>query len=163
MCVDEEVVLLEEQLASAHADIEQLQTLLAEAEANRSQGEAQRDDLTHQLEAAREQLASRDGEVESLQTVLDQAREQSRLDAASYREVILTREPDLPAELVAGDSIDEIEASLTRARQTVAQVRQHLESPAQALRVPAGSPARGAPDLSSLSATEKIRLGLQQS
>jgi hypothetical protein len=44
----------------------------------------------------------------------------------------------------------------------VAQVRQHLEQQAQAARVPAGAPARGSPDTSELSASEKIRLGLQK-
>ena len=48
------------------------------------------------------------------------------------------------------------------ATQTVAQVRQHLEQQAQSLRVPAGAPVRGAPDVSSLTASEKIRAGLKQ-
>ena len=65
------------------------------------------------------------------------------------RQSILEREPDLPQELVTGDTVAELDAAVAQARQTVAQVRQHLEQQAQALRVPAGAPVRGGPDVSS--------------
>jgi hypothetical protein len=80
-----------------------------------------------------------------------------------YREVVLEREPQLPADLVTGDSVGEVDAAVERARQTVARVRQHLDQQAQALRIPAGAPARGSPDVSELSSAEKIRLGLSKS
>ena len=44
-----------------------------------------------------------------------------------------------------GETVAELDAAVARARQTVAQVRQHLEQQAQALRVPAGAPVRGGP------------------
>jgi hypothetical protein len=91
------------------------------------------------------------------------AEAQGREAAIRYREVALAREPDLPADLVSGESVPEVEASLERARQTVAQVRQHLDQQAQTLRVPTGAPARSEPDFSELSAAEKIRLGLRRS
>ena len=77
--------------------------------------------------------------------------------------MLLAAAPELPEELVAGDSIEELDASAERARQTVRQVRERLESQAQAGRVPAGSPPRGSPDFSALSSIEKIRLGLNRS
>jgi hypothetical protein len=42
----------------------------------------------------------------------------------------------------------------------VAKVRGHIESQAQAGRVPVGAPARSGPDLSGLSAEQKIQHGL---
>jgi hypothetical protein len=69
----------------------------------------------------------------------------------------------LPQELVGGESVAELDEAVSRARQTVAQVRQHLEQQAQSLRVPAGAPVRGGPDVSGLTAGEKIRAGLKQS
>lgn len=167
--MDEEVVLLEEQLASAHADIERLQTRLAEVEATASSREAEAVDLRRQLDAAKEELADRDAALstqaadnEALASAGAAAAERAKTAAQRYREAVLTREPELPADLVVGETVEEIDESLDRARQTVAQVRQHLEQQAQALRVPAGAPARSAPDLSALSPTEKIRLGLSQ-
>src|SRR3972149_1694543 len=58
------------------------------------------------------------------------AEERARTAAQRYREAVLAREPDLPAELVSGASVEEIDESVTRARQTVAQVRQRLEQQA---------------------------------
>ncbi len=44
----------------------------------------------------------------------------------------------------------------------VGRVRSHIESQAQAVRVPAGAPPRSAPDLGALSPEQKIRYGLAQ-
>jgi hypothetical protein len=167
--MDEEVVMLEEQLAAAHADIEQLQTRLADAEARAGTREAELASLRGALETAQEtiaerdaSLAARDQELESTRSYLALVEGRSREATARYRDSSLAREPHLPADLVTGETVQEIDEALERARQTVAQVRQHLEQQAQAVRVPAGAPARGSPDLSSLSAAEKIRLGVQQ-
>ena len=168
--VDEEVVLLEDQLAAAHADIERLQARLSEAEAESSARQKDATDLRKQLEVSKQALATSDARVESqsaesetLRGLLEGTAGQVREAVGRYREAILAQEPELPADLIAGDTLEAIDASVAQARQTVAQVRQHLEHQAQALRVPPGAPARAGPDLSSLSPADKIRLGLQQS
>jgi len=167
--MDEELVLLEEQLATAHADIERLQAQLAEARAKQAEHESRLKETLRQLEAARGDLtaaaaanAAREEEVSRLQAQLAAVQDERREAVSRYREAALAREPDVPADLVAGETVAELEASLAQARQTVAQVRQHLEQQAQALRVPAGAPAREGPDVSDLSPAEKIRLGLRQ-
>jgi hypothetical protein len=81
---------------------------------------------------------------------------------ARLREAMLEREPDLPGDIVTGETVNDLDAAIQRARETVAQVRQHLEHQAQTQRIPAGAPIRGAPDTSALSPGEKIRLGLRQ-
>jgi DNA repair exonuclease SbcCD ATPase subunit len=167
--MDEEVVVLEEQLAAANADIERMQSRLADLEARASTRETELTDLRRKLEATRGEVGAREAslsaqasQLDELRSSLAEARAQSQEAAVRYREAVLAHESDLPAELVGGDTVSEIEASLERARRTVSQVRQHLEDRAQELRVPAGAPARGSPDVSALSAAEKIRLGLQQ-
>ena len=160
--MDEEVVLLEEQLAAAHADIERLQARLGELDTQATGRETELVEQRRRVEAADAQLAQRNEEIEVLHAALEAADAGGRADAARYREAVLAREPDLPAELVGGDSVTEIDDAIARVRQMVAQVRQHLEQQAQASRIPTGAPVRSAPDLSALSATEKIRLGLQQ-
>lgn len=169
MCVDEEVVLLEEQLAVAHADVERLQSQLADLTARQSQHDAELQEVRGQLEtsradaeAAQSQLAAQVEELEGLRDSAATAEAQGREAVQRYRDVVLEREPHLPADLVAGDSVGELDAAIDRARQTVAQVRQHLDQQAQALRIPAGAPARGSPDVSDLSSAEKIRLGLSK-
>lgn len=167
--MDEEVVLLEEQLAGAHADIERLQELVAAAEARALSSEERGQRLERELEQARLALNEHEQELAlraetdlqmtaRLQTLQDQAQR----GVECYREAILAREPDLPADLLSGDTIEAVEASLAQARQTVARVRQHLEQQAQTLKVPNGAPARSSPQAGDLSAAEKIRFGMQQ-
>lgn len=165
--VDEEVVLLEEQLRAAQADIDRLQGRLAEAEARASARDAEVIEMKRQLTAANGALADKESAAETyaaeaaaMRSRLEEAAARSRSDAQRYRDLVLAHEPDLPADLVSGDSIDALEQSLQQARQTVAQVRQHLEQQAQSLRVPSGAPVRSAPDTSDLSPAEKIRSGL---
>jgi chromosome segregation ATPase len=169
MSVDEEVVLLEEQLATAHADVERLQTQLADLTARQSQHDAELQALRDQLEArrgeaetARAEASAHTEEAERLREAIAAAESHGREAVQRYRDAVLEREPQLPADLVTGDSITELDAAIERARQTVAQVRQHLDQQAQALRIPAGAPARGSPDISELSSAEKIRFGLSK-
>ena len=160
--MDEEVVLLEEQLRAAQADIEQLQSRLAEAEAQSSRHGEEVAELRRRLGRREAEVSQRGEELERLQSALEEARSQRVEAVQRYRDAALAREPELPADLVAGESIGEVEAALSRARETVAQVRQRIEEQAQSLRVPSGAPARVEPDVSDLSASEKIRLGLSK-
>ena len=124
------------------------------------------EDRLAQAEARSEALAA---ELEAERTILRQAqderdalREQVSRAAAKYREVLLAALPEVPLELVAGQSVEEIDRSLVSARATVDVVRRQLAGRAAAERVPAGAPARGAPDLSALSPREKIALALSR-
>jgi len=171
---DDEVALLEEQLGEARAEVERLQVAAADSEARALQLEEVNGEMRGRLETVEGELASErqridelDGQLAGGQTELAAAQQETqelhaRLQAAAgkYREVLLAAAPDLPEEMVAGESVEELEAAAERARQTVRQVRDRMESQAQVGRVPAGSPPRGAPDFSALSPIEKIRLGL---
>jgi cell division septum initiation protein DivIVA len=166
--MDEEVVLLEEQLAAANADVERLQGRLGELESALAGWDAEAATLRTQLASAQDEasqahavLTQRDADLETLRQALDATAAEGRNAASRYRELLMASEPSLPADLVFGDSVSEIDDAAARARQTVAQVRQHLETRAQALRVPAGAPARGVPDTSAMTPAEKIRSGLR--
>ncbi len=102
--MDEEVVVLEEQLAAAHADVERLEALLADAEAKLAGRDGEVGELRHQIEGALAERQERESESESLQAALDEARTASRAAAARYRDVVLAHEPELPAELVGGST-----------------------------------------------------------
>lgn len=167
--VEEEIALLEEQLAAAHADIERLQEEVANASAKARTAEADGAGIRRQLEAARLELAQhedaaaeREREIAALREGVVAADERASGAAARYRELMLAAEPALPAELVNGDSVEALDASAALARQTVAQVRQHIEQQAQAIRVPAGPAFRGPPDAPDLTPAEKIRRGLAE-
>jgi hypothetical protein len=77
-----------------------------------------------------------------------------------YRSAVLNAAPGVPADLINGDTVEEIDASLDRAREMVNRVRQELDAEAAAGSVPTGSPPRQALDLSGLSPAAKIQHAL---
>lgn len=141
---EQDVAALQEQLAEARARAERLERQAAEAAALRAE-----------VKSARDEATTLRGQVEA-----SQARE--RADAARYRELVMRADPSLPEELIAGENVEAVEASVLAAREVVGRVRSHIEAQAQSSRVPAGAPARGAPDVSSLTPEQKIRFGLER-
>jgi len=79
---------------------------------------------------------------------------------SAYLSLVIEANPEVPPELITGDSIEAINDSLATAKNLVAKVRQGLETEATRLRVPAGAPARTLPDFSALSAREKIQYAI---
>jgi hypothetical protein len=118
--------------------------------------------LVHDLESARERIVALDGEAAALRQQLDDAASREQQAAARYRELMLRAEPSLPAEMIAGDSLDAIDASVVAARDVVGRVRSHIEAQSASAQVPAGAPQRSVPDTSTLSPQQKIRYGLEQ-
>lgn len=153
---------LQEELAEARAELERLQVSAADGEARAAHLESQQGRLQEELAQARSEAEARDQELTGLREQAEALQERVRSSAQRYRELALEHSPELPQELVAGDTVEDVDQALQRARETVSKVRGHLESQAQAGRVPVGAPPRSAPDLSALSAEEKIRFGLQR-
>jgi multidrug resistance efflux pump len=118
-----------------------------------------------ELVALHHQLADARAEVERLQraaanAVAEAAAQRAQTAAERYRDLVVRTEPSLPADLIAGSDVDAIDGSVTAAREIVGGVRSHIETQAQAGRVPAGAPPRSAPDLSALTPEQKIKHGL---
>ena len=107
--IDEELALVQEELAEARAELERLQVTAADREAQAAH-------LESELAQARSQAEARDGELASAREQAQALDEQVRASAVRYRELALQQSPELPAELVAGDTVDEVEQSLQRAR-----------------------------------------------
>jgi chromosome segregation ATPase len=156
---EEELQELQEELAAARSELERLQVTAADREARAVHLESELSALRQELAGAREEAQSRDEELCAQNDALST---QAQGAAQRYRELILLQSPELPEELVTGESVAEIDAALERARETVLKVRGHLESQAQATRVPVGAPVRSGPDISGMNAEEKIREGLRQ-
>ena len=115
-----------------------------------------KDDLQARIAQLEQGVSSRDSEMAVLKGSLSGA-------VAKYRAALLATAPEVPAELVKGESIDEIDASLEQARGIVSKVRQQLEADAEANKVPTGAPERTPQDLSALSPAEKIAYALRKS
>ena len=147
--VDPETSGLKEQLNDARAEIDSLQAAVADAEA-RAATEADR-------------VASVQSEQEAAQAESERLSARLRETALKYREARLTAAPHIPADLVTGEEVEEIDEQLTAAERVVSEMQERMEKERrqESPPIPAGSPVRRAPDYSGLPATEKIKLGLQ--
>ena len=101
----------------------------------------------------------------AVQAELDAQRAATRSAMARYREALLAAEPDLPPDLVGGETLEVLDASVTVARETVARIRARLVasapppgSPPRGF--PVGAPARGTFSRGGLTSAEKIAVGL---
>ncbi len=109
-------------------------------------------------------LAGRDSELTSLKQALDESdRRRAELNDAltvavsSYKERVIEQNPAMLAEMVTGNTIEEVNESVEHARSLMARVRQEMEAEVSRTRVPTGAPQRAPADLSSLSPREKIQ------
>lgn len=149
--------------AVADADGEPLPDEVAAELAATEQAERElRDDRAVRLEEA---LTASTRELEA-------QRRLTRSAVDRYRDAALAAEPELPPELVRGETLEEIEGSLTEARSAVAQIRERLgatpASPSSGGSAgagrgfPVGAPARGGVATGAMSTAEKIAFGLEQ-
>lgn len=147
---DPEVAALKEQLADALAQIDSLQPAAADAEARAA---------THA-----DRAASLQGELQAARSEGERLSVRLRESAIKYREARLAASPEIPAELVPGEEISEIDGQIEAAARVVSEMRERMEKerPREAPPLPAGSPVRRAPDFSGLPPGEKIKVGLRR-
>lgn len=118
--------------------------------------------LQQALQEAQAQNAVLEGEVARLRQETEALRAQARLALARYRSLLMAQAPEVPEDLVQGETVDAVEESFTRARALVERVRRQVEAALQRERVGGGAPPRRGIDLDALPPSEKIRLGLQR-
>jgi chromosome segregation ATPase len=158
----EELTALREQLSEAQADLGRLRTEAADAESRAAAATTEAATLRNELAATVEARRASEAEAHSAREYLQAAEARLRAAAEKYRDLVVRTEPELPEELISGDDIEAVDASVESARGIVGRVRSHIDAQAQAMRVPAGAPARGASDYGALSPEQKIRIGLAQ-
>ena len=120
------------------------------------------------------ELAARSERLEALEEHAASLERELASTVSRYRLSLLDTAPDVPGELVVGDSAEELESSLVNAKALVAQVRARLMESVDAEhrdtgegnaapRMPAGAPPRYFSDGSSdLTPRDKIALGLER-
>ena len=153
-----------------HEPIDELEATRGELEGLKQEKESMarelkaRDTAVTRLEQA---VADKESEVATLKQALAEA--DTRLTGlnntiaeaiASYKAMVVESNPGVLAELVTGDTIDEVNKSLENAQTLIERVRQEMETEASRIRVPAGAPPRAPLDLSALSPREKIQYAI---
>jgi len=123
---------------------------------------AERDTRIADLEKALSEAKSRLGRDEAVAAELTQLREAHGKAVARYLDAARALNSTIPHDVISGQTIEEIDASVQKAAAIAESVRASLESQAKGARVPAGAPARGSISLEGLSPREKIAAGIQQ-
>jgi len=133
--------------------VAQLEEIIAEKERELAENGSRISELEQAVASRDEQIAALKQSQAELENNLAQA-------ISSYRALVIKSNPDLPEELIAGDSVEEIEKSLANAQALIDRVRERLETEIAGTRIPAGAPLRTPLDLSSLSPQEKIQYAI---
>jgi len=138
------------------------------------ENESNQDDTGEELEQVRsrvielealvaqkdEELAKANARVSELEQVVVESDGNLAQAVSSYKALVVKANPEVLEELITGDTIDDISASLEKAKSIVGRVRQGLEAEMASAKVPAGAPERTPTDLSALSPREKIQYAI---
>jgi DNA repair exonuclease SbcCD ATPase subunit len=93
---------------------------------------------------------------------LSQTKEAHAKAISKYLEAVRASNPTIPGDVIVGGTIEEIDASVQKAKAIANAVKTNLEAQAKEAKVPAGAPTRGEISLEGLSPREKIAAGLNQ-
>lgn len=139
-----------------------------ESSAGRQESSEREAELEGMLAAKNEELARSSSRLVELELSfkesggrLEEVSGRLKKTVAGYKTLLATANPDVLPELLSGESLEELDMSLARARELTGRIKANLEEQARKGRVPAGAPARGPLDDSRLSSREKIVRGLE--
>jgi len=125
--------------------------------------------------ALEQAMAGKDARLAELETALSEAKQGSEASTAELASVKEARDqavskylgmakasnPQVPEDMISGETIEEIDASVDKGKGLVSAVKKTLESETAAAKVPAGAPTRGE-TTEGMSNKEMIAAGLRQ-
>jgi len=157
---EEEVKALEEALEEARGQAERYRETAGEQGERIAELEGRLTGLEATAQEREQAQAAREEEFHRREEEAAGLREQLVAGVARYRCLLLAAVPEVPEELVKGETMEEVDASLAAAREMVEGIKRRLEAKLATERIPVGAPVRAAPDVSALSPREKIALAL---
>jgi len=141
--------------AAAEAALAEKDVRIAELQAEGEALRAERSNLQASLSEAKQGS-------EATAAELAQVKEANAQAVAKYLDVVRVANSTIPQDIIAGDTIEDIDASIEKAQAIANAVKANLEAQAKEARVPAGAPTRGEISLEGLTPREKIAAGIQQ-
>ena len=145
------------QSEALRARVTELEGLIAQREQELASRDTRISELGQATANLENEIATLKQAVAEADDSLHKLGESFKQAVASYKTLVVQSNPDVPEELVAGDTIEAITDSLTSAKELVSKIRKSMETEISLARVPAGAPERTPPDLSALSSREKIQ------
>ena len=166
---NEEVQALQTELETTKTELETAKNQANELTGQLGERDAKLGVIQGQLTEFTELGKTKDEKLQAAETATGELT--AKLEAAtgglasaftSYKALVLQANPTVPGELITGESIEELNESLEKAKAVVGKVREGLAAEAAAVKVPAGAPPRTLPDLSALSPREKLEYAVKQ-
>ena len=151
--MQEENETLRGEKEAAAAEMDQLKGKLAERDAAFNP-------LQDELEQLKGELITKDAELKTLGETSSALGEGLAQAITAYKGLVIQASPGLTPELITGETVDEVNTSLEKAKGVIEAVRKSLEVERVGAKVPAGAPPRTPPDLSALSPIEKIKYAI---
>jgi hypothetical protein len=148
---------------STPEDLEAIKAQLEEEKEAKAAAEAAVAEKDTRIAALEAELSEAKTGSEAAATELAQVKEAHGQAVSKYLDAVRLANPAIPQDIIAGDTIEDIDASLAKAATIAESVRANLEAQAKETRVPAGAPPRGEISLEGLTPREKIAAGIQQS
>jgi len=144
-----------EELETVKAQLEEEQKAKTTLEEAMAQKDARLAELEAALSEAKQGSEASATELASVKEARDQA-------VTKYLGMAKASNPQVPEDMISGETIAEIDASVEKGKGLVSAVKKTLESGTAAAKVPAGAPTRGAISLEGMSPKDKIAAGIQQ-
>ena len=161
---EEEIQALKTELDTSKADLETTRTELEGIKAEKETFTSELEAKVASITTLEQSVATLTAEKETLgssvraetQQVVKDLTDSYTLAVSAYKKALAQANPGVPLDMLTGDTIDTVDQSLVGAQALVEQVRASITAEINAGKVPAGAPARTPPDLSAMSAREKI-------
>jgi chromosome segregation ATPase len=144
-----------EDLEAIKAELEAEKQAKAAAEASLAEKDTRIAALESELSEAKTGSEAAAAELASVKEAKDQA-------VAKYLNMAKALNPAVPEGIIAGETIEEIDASIEKGKGIVDAVKKAMESEAKETKVPAGAPPRTEISVEGLTPREKIAAGIQQ-
>jgi len=142
-----------EQKQNPAEDLEETRARVVELEGLVAQKDNELSSANARITELEQTIAESDKKLVDTSSALSQV-------VSSYKALVVKSNPEVPTELLTGDTIEAIDQSLENAKTLIGRVREGLEAEIAAVKVPAGAPQRMPIDLSTLSPREKIQYAI---
>ncbi len=159
---EEEVQAIKADLEAANSQVKDLNAQLGDRDAKLGEIQAVTASQSEAISAKEQELATARARIDEQEHLLAESSEALGSAIVRYRESVAAANSDVPAEMITGESIADIDASLEMSKALVTKVKASLSEQAKAIPVPAGAPERSSPDFSSMSAREKIEYAIRK-
>ncbi len=118
------------------------------------------DELSTLLQQARDDIESRQQAADNAWTEMTALRQAKDEALNACRDALRLAHPEVPPDLIHGETVEELTGSVDAAKSLVEKVRAALQADKAAARVPAGAPVSTGPELDGLSPRDKIAAGV---